>query len=189
MGKRFYCSLNNSDGGSKIFSKGNKFTSLRGLQIASASRFSLLMENLDALEATISAMDLVRLERDILQQLGRLGALKLFQTCLSKTLGDSVCEPFDLSCLPIEQNEEVEGRGETAKIAETIVCSGKGRIRKMKRGESRMADQISENSLPSFVGRQSNSSARRTLNSKRRRLMIAKSEAEMSKGIKVISDF
>lgn len=190
-GKRSYSILNNSDGGSKIFHEGDKFASAKGLQAASASHFSLLMDNLDALEATISAMDVLRLERDILQHLGRLGALKLFQTCLSKTLSDSMNESYELSRLAIEQNEEEKGSKEAKKVAETIVRSGKGRVRKMKqKGESEKADRISEHSLPSFVGHQPvNSSARRTLNSKRRRLMIARSEVEMSKGIKVISDF
>lgn len=190
-GKRSYSIPNNSDGGGKIFHEGNKFTSAKGLQAASASHFSLLMENLDALEATISSTDLLRLERDILQHLGRLGALKLFQTCLSKTLGDSTSKSYEPSHLAIEQSEGEKGSEEAEKVAETIVRSGKGRVRKMKQqGEFKKADRIYEHSLPSFVGRQPvNSSARRTFNSKRRRLMIAKSEAEMSKGIKVISDF
>ncbi|KAK4742822.1 hypothetical protein SAY87_000823 [Trapa incisa] len=186
--KRLYSRLNNSDGGSKLFSEENKYTSLKGLQVDPASHFSLLMENVDALEATISSMDLLKLEKDILQHLGRLGALKLFQTCMSKTVGDSTCETFHLSYLSTKPNEEIDGRGETARVVETVIRSGKRRIRKMNRGEPKMADRISKQSLPSFVGGQPiNPSARQILNNKKRRL-IAKSEAEMSKGIKVIAD-
>ncbi|XP_031382739.1 RNA polymerase sigma factor sigC-like isoform X2 [Punica granatum] len=189
IGKRSCSSLSNSDGDSNIYSGGNKSASAKGLQPVSASHFSLLMENLNALEATISAADILNLERDILLQLGRLGALKLFQTCLSKALSASMPEPFDLSFAMIEQKEEQKGREEIEKIAETIIRSGKGGLRKSKReGDSKKANQMLKSSLlPSTDVQPVNSSARQTSNSKRRKSTIAKNEAEMSKGVKVIA--
>lgn len=61
-------------------------TGENNLQGRKASDFSILMENLDMLEATFSDSYVGRLEREILGQLERLGALKLFHACLSKTL-------------------------------------------------------------------------------------------------------
>ncbi|KAG5540532.1 hypothetical protein RHGRI_020672 [Rhododendron griersonianum] len=65
------------------------------LQGRKASHFGLLMENLDMLEATFADSYVGRLERDILGQLERVGALKLFHTCLLKTLKSPTF--FDLS--------------------------------------------------------------------------------------------
>uniref|UniRef100_A0A1D1XNI7 RNA polymerase sigma factor rpoD n=1 Tax=Anthurium amnicola TaxID=1678845 RepID=A0A1D1XNI7_9ARAE len=55
------------------------------LSSCNVSTFSLLMENLDEIENILVDSELVRLERDILVHVKRLGVLKVFNTCLSRT--------------------------------------------------------------------------------------------------------
>lgn len=160
-------------------------TGENNLQGRKASDFSILMENLDMLEATFSDSYVGRLEREILGQLERLGALKLFHACLSKTLKSPTF--FDFSDMPtqlIKQpliNETVD-----VHVAEIVVRSRKKEERKSRRG--RASQKASLLALPSKII-QKGSLQKRPSNSRSRRLTIAKNEAEMSRQLKVVSCF
>lgn len=159
-------------------------TGENNLQGRKASDFSILMENLDMLEATFSDSYVGRLEREILGQLERLGALKLFHACLSKTLKSPTF--FDFSDMPtqlIKQpliNETVD-----VHVAEIVVRSRKKEERKSRRG--RASQKASLLALPSKII-QKGSLQKRPSNSRSRRLTIAKNEAEMSRQLKLVDD-
>lgn len=154
------------------------------LQGRKASHFGLLMENLDMLEATFADSYVGRLESDILGQLERVGALKLFHTCLSKTLKSPTF--FDLSNMStqlIKQpliNEAVD-----VHIGEIVVRSRKKEERKSRRG--RGSPKASMLALPS-KSIQKDSQSKRPSNSRSRRLSIARNEAEMSRQFKLVDD-
>lgn len=166
----------------------NKLSSLTNLQAGKASHFGLLMENLDMLEATFNDSDLGRLERDILVQLERLGALRLFHIYLSRTLKSSTI--FDLFDTPTELIKESRVNGivdvHTGKV---IVRSGKKEERKSRRERASEKAYLSSPSKSSQQGfqRSNFSSIKRSSNSRSRRIIIAKNEAEMSRGVKVMS--
>ncbi|XP_034683518.1 RNA polymerase sigma factor sigC [Vitis riparia] len=167
--------------------------SVAGLQASKASQFSLLLENLDILEEMFADSNMVRLERDIMVQLGRLGALKLFQICLSRTLKTSTS--FDLFSAPTEHIRECQTNGTVDDhLDKVVVRSGKKEERKSKRERAlEKADNIYAFPLPSKTirkgpGRPSVSTVKRTLNSRSKRLMNAKNEAEMSKGVKLVAN-
>ncbi|KAJ9701906.1 hypothetical protein PVL29_003915 [Vitis rotundifolia] len=167
--------------------------SVAGLQASKASQFSLLLENLDILEEMFADSNMVRLERDIMVQLGRLGALKLFQIRLSRTLKTSTS--FDLFSAPTEHIRECQTNGTVDDhLDKVVVRSGKKEERKSKRERAlEKADNIYAFPLPSKTirkgpGRPSVSTIKRTLNSRSKRLMNAKNEAEMSKGVKLVAN-
>ena len=170
----------------------DKSASLASLQMSKASQFSLLLENLDILEEMCADSDMVRLERDIMVQLGRLGALKLFQICLSRTLKTSTY--FDSFRAPTEPISKCQTRDIVDdRLDEVVVRSGKKEERKSKRERAlEKAEKIYAFPLPSKTvrrgpGRPSVSTVRRPLNYRSRRLKNAKNEVEMSKGVKVVS--
>ncbi|XP_038710553.1 RNA polymerase sigma factor sigC isoform X2 [Tripterygium wilfordii] len=156
-------------------------------------RFNLLLDNLEILEKTVADSDALRLEKDILLQLGRLGALKLFDTCLSRTLETS--NIFDLSDVHtepiIEYNTNSINRNDNG---EHTVSSGKKGQRKLRRKRALVnATKGYSRSLPSETIQKdiqwsSTSSLRRTSKSKTRRSMIARNEAELSKGVKLVAE-
>nr|QKY65002.1 plastidic RNA polymerase sigma-subunit 3 [Passiflora contracta] len=159
-----------------------------------SSRFSWLMENLDLLEKSFADSDTLKLQRDILLQLGRLGALKLFNTCLSRSLKNS--NMLDLTNVPTKNIEEnnASGTPENPK-AEIIVRTRKKEERKFrrKRASSRDGCKATSMPLPSKIMENDHensgiSPAKNSLKSKSRRLMIARNEAEMSEGVKMVSD-
>lgn len=162
--------------------KEHSFVSSAGLR---TSHFSLLLQNLDVLEETFADSGVSKLEKEILLQLGRLGALKLFDICLSRTLKTSSF--LDLSEIPTEPIEEQK------MDRKVIVRSGK---KEERRSRKRTSDdsKISSDSLPlkpmsKGFKNPTISSVRRASNSRSRRLMIAKNEAEMSVGVKVVLMF
>ncbi|KAA8525195.1 hypothetical protein F0562_006941 [Nyssa sinensis] len=163
----------------------DKVTFLMSLQANKTSYFSLLMENLDILEETFADSDVVRLERDILVQLERLGALKLFYTCLSRTI--KAPPSSELSDVSIELMEEGQTNGTVDDlVGKIVVCSGKKEVRKSRRERaSEKADNIytihKDSHRPSF------SSARRPTNARSRKVKIARNEAEMSRGVKLVA--
>lgn len=181
--------------------KEDKCTSHTNLQGSKAEHFNLLVENLHVLEETFVDSDVLWLEREILLQLGRLGAINLFNTCLSSTL--EISNVLDLSDIHTEHMEhemknktdelmEHEMKSKTDDcIGKVFVRSGKKRERKSKR--ERTLENISEISsllLPSKTiqqrFRQPNvSSVKRASSSRSIRLKIARNEAEMSRGVKV----
>lgn len=137
------------------------------LQATQASKFILLMKNLDMLEEMFADSNAVRLETEILEQLQRLGALRLFDSCLSRTL------KFDLSRV----NDSVD---EHVVVDKVFVQSGKKELRKLRRKRTLDKETIS-NDLQHLA------SARRTSKSRNKRQKTARNEAEMSSGVKVVS--
>lgn len=162
------------------------------LKASSSLQYSLLMENLDRIEDVFAGTDLVRLQRDILVHIRRLGALKLFHACLSRTLiaptadnSNSLHSEHSGGCsleFPLGEQKHNE-----------IVHSGKKKDRKLRRirafeRASEMSAMLGSSkkncktfSLPTGLGKLNNSSE-----SRKRRVLIAKNESEMSRGVKVI---
>ena len=65
-----------------------KFESFR------AQHFRMLMENLCVLEETFVDSEALRLEKAIILQLGKVGALELFNVCLSRSVGTSLVSNY-----------------------------------------------------------------------------------------------
>lgn len=171
---------------------GDKSSSRTSPQACKASHYSLLMENLDVLEETFADSDVLTLEREILLQLGRFGALKLFNTCLSRTLKAS--NILDLSDVPANSgdcnmNLSVDGQKDNI-----VVCSRKKKQRKKIRERALENPTIistqlmPSNTLHGRFQKPKVSSAKRVSDSRSRRLRIARNEAEMSKGVKVVAN-
>lgn len=185
IGKRPFGSINSDTGGIHISQRASNSKGNTSLKSVKAAHFSLLMENLNALEDTLADSDALILERDILLQLGRLGALKLFHACLSKSVdAPDACEVSDA----VVEKKMSSKRDNHVK---RIIRSGKRETRK-SRSEIKSAkpNQNSPISLLStanlkWLQQPSVSSHRRASNSKKRRSIIARNEAEMSKGVKV----
>nr|AKC88697.1 sigma factor [Pelargonium echinatum] len=165
-------------------------SSRASLWVCRPAHFGLLMENLDVLVETFADSNALRLEREILLQVKRLGALKLFNICLSsRTIETS--NVLDLSDVPIEGIKDCT---ESHPMGKRIVRSGKKDNRKSRR--ERVLEnhkKISSLSLlkkttQSCFQQPSISSAKRASHSRSRRLMIAKNEAEMARGVKVMAD-
>lgn len=154
-----------------------------------ASQFSLLMQNLGDLEESFSDSEVLRLERNILLQLGKLGALKLFNTCLTRTLETS--NFLDLSNTPTEYIEENKISSTTdCHTSRTVVRNTKSEDRKSRKRRLQNPKNLSSQ-LPSEMIWQGLlqppiSSVKRSKNSRRKRLAVAKKEAEISTGVKVV---
>ncbi|KAH9799824.1 RNA polymerase sigma factor sigC [Citrus sinensis] len=167
-----------------------KSTSCIGQDASSRSDFRLLMENLDVLESTFADSDALRLEREILQQLGKLGALKLFNSHLSRIVKTS--NVLDLSDVHTEEQKMDDSRD--YHMGKILVPSKRKGKRKLK--TARVSEESIETyllSLPSEALQEGLKqptifSAERALNSRGRRLMIARNEAEMSKGVQVVAN-
>lgn len=169
----------------------DKYVSKTGLEECKASHFSLLMQNLGVLEETFADSDALRLEREILLQLGRLGALKLFNTCLSRTLETS--NYLDLSDIPTKSVKEHESSSNKMHnhAAKNIVRSRKSKARKSRGRTSESSRKVSPQLFPSeTIGHvlqwPAVSSVKRSSNYRSRSLAISKNEAEMSVGVKVV---
>nr|QKY65010.1 truncated plastidic RNA polymerase sigma-subunit 3 [Passiflora tenuiloba] len=104
-----------------------------------SSWFSLLMENLDVLEKPLADYDELKLESDILLHLEKLGALKLFNACVSRSLRNS--NILDLTNVPTKNIEENNACGapENPK-AEVIIRTRKREERKLKRKRASSKD-------------------------------------------------
>lgn len=168
-----------------------KFISSKGLEACTASHFSLLLQNLNVLEETFATSDVLKLEKEILLQLARLGALKLFDICLSRTLKTSSF--LDLSDIPTVPVEEGKMERKEDNVFKIIVRSGK---KEERRSRKRTSDNaiVSSNSLPpktiwKGLKKPTLSSGKRASNYRSRRLTISKNEAEMSIGVKVVLIF
>ncbi|KAL8522156.1 hypothetical protein ACS0TY_012339 [Phlomoides rotata] len=166
----------------------DKWGYLTCLQATQGSRYRLLMKNLDMLEYMFSDSNAVRLERDILEQLERLGALRLFHSCLSRTLSSS--SSFDVSNAPAEIVEEPRVNDSVDNhVDKVVVRSGKKELRKSRR--KRTLEKETDTSVqaiskdphqPKFA------SASRTLRSRYKRRKIARTEAEMASGVKLVAE-
>lgn len=168
--------------GEEIFASSTNFQSFR------ASHYRLLMENLGILEKTFSDSEALRLEKDIISQLGKLGALEFFYTRLSGSLDTS--HFLDSSDFP----EQVEERQTNSKVddhlGKVVVRSGRKKEYKSRRKRALASTEVLAQSLPSKSieegpSRLPASSVKRASNYKSRGTMVAKKEAEMSKAVKV----
>ncbi|KAK4485890.1 hypothetical protein RD792_008541 [Penstemon davidsonii] len=137
--------------------------------------------------------DVVRLERDIMKQLERLGALRLFHSCLSRTLKSSTLSELSIAPSKILEKPSVNDSVDS-QVDKFIIQSGKKELRKLRR------KTISENQRgsymlelpPEIISTDTQQlkflSKRRPLRSRNKRQKIAKNEAEMSGGVKLIAD-
>ncbi|CAA2983352.1 RNA polymerase sigma factor sigC [Olea europaea subsp. europaea] len=178
-----------SDDNIQMSAEEDKLPFLISLQATEASHFSLLMKNLDNLEKMFSDSDVITLERDILQQLKRLGALRLFHTCLSRALKSSTL--LDLSDGPTELVEETRiNEPVTDHEGKVVVQSGKKEQRRLRR--KRALEKGNDSSMLEFSSKtipgNKISSRRRHLISRKKKLKITKNEAEMSSGVKLVAD-
>ncbi|KAK4412570.1 RNA polymerase sigma factor sigC [Sesamum alatum] len=168
----------------------DKLPYLTSLQATQLSQFRLLMKNLDVLEDMFADSNVVRLERDILEQLERLGALRLFYSCLSRTLKSSTS--FDLTNATTELVEEPTVNDSVDNhVGKVVVRSGKKELRKLRR--KRMLDKesgIPTQELPALTISKQHKfvSARRASRSRNKRQRIARNEAEMSSGVKLVAE-
>lgn len=190
--KTSHVSINNMTGNDKVSVEEEISTSHTRLRERMTSRISFLLDNLDTLEKLVADLDALKLERDILLQLGRLGALEFFNACLSRTLQTS--NVLDLSAVPTENTGESKTDSMLDDLTgKTVVRTGKKEERKFRRERAAsdngkkttslsLPSKTVQNNLqkPTFVKRTSNSSSRRSL--------IARNEAKMTRGVKVASD-
>lgn len=144
-----------------------------------ASHFRLLMENLSVLEETFADSEALRLEKDIVLQLEKLGALELFNVCLSRSLGTSLVSDYT--------NKVDDNKGKV------VVQSSRKKENKSRRKRVSNATTVSSPSLTLKVDQEdllrfSASFVKRASNTKNKRIMVAKREAEMSKGVKVLAE-
>lgn len=152
------------------------------LRPSSKLQFSYLLENLDRVEDILADTDLVRLERDILVQIGRLGAFKLFHACLIRTLAAS--SPVDPNIL---LSENFRGYLTYFPLGKqdvtTIVRSGKAEERKLRRTKafSSRSEKVQDSKVSCFT----RSAWPKSFPKSRSRSLIARNESEMSKGVKV----
>nr|AKC88686.1 sigma factor [Geranium incanum] len=167
-------------------------SSQASLHATKPAQFNLLMENLNVLEETFADSSVLRLERDILLELSRLGALNLFNSCLSSRSFEA-SNVLDLSDVPTNiKNTKNSSKDEN--IGRIFVRSTKKDKRKSRSARVLENDE----KLPSLSRTTKTkekasqkppiSSAERASNSRSRRLVIAKNEAEMARGIKVIAE-
>lgn len=142
-------------------------------------QYNLLAKNLLALEDTFVALDSLRMERDIMLQMRKLGATELFKTCLSRSRGSS----STASCL-----SATETKLECPKQQEYV--SSRRKLKKKARRSSLMTGNGDDgDSLK--IGSKSPwsdidvSRVRKSSKHKKKRERISRNEAEMSTGVKV----
>ncbi|KAK9683837.1 hypothetical protein RND81_10G167900 [Saponaria officinalis] len=151
---------------------------------SSSSNFHVLMENINMLENKITDLDIVKLESDILVQLGRLGALELFRARLSRTLEDSTFTVMSDSKSQLPRYHQ-ENKKTDNDLAKRVVHSKKKEKRKSKQqkrlqlASKRCACKSEPFSEASYVRKQSKAT--------RKRVVLTKNEAELATGIKVVS--
>ncbi|KAK3009000.1 hypothetical protein RJ639_013592 [Escallonia herrerae] len=152
---------------------------LASSQASKASHFSLLLENLIMLETAFTDSDAVRLERDILVQLERLGALKLFHTFLSRALTvPTLVDLADASNGPVEKPKNV-------------VRSGKKEERRARRQKAlEKANKVYGLVFHSKSNhkRHQQHEFRKSSNFRGRRIKVTRDEAEMSRGVKLVAN-
>ena len=147
-----------------------KFESFR------AQHFRFLMENLCVLEETFVDSEALRLEKAIILQLGKLGALELFNVCLSRSLGTSLVSNY------ADKVDDYKDK--------VVVQSSKKKENKTRRKREFVSTAVSSQSLTLKANQEdllgfSASLVKRAPNTKNKRILVAKREAEMSKGVKV----
>uniref|UniRef100_A0A7N0RJC9 Sigma factor n=1 Tax=Kalanchoe fedtschenkoi TaxID=63787 RepID=A0A7N0RJC9_KALFE len=166
---------------------------IRSFQLCSASHYHLLLENLSILEETFTASQAIRLETDILVLLGRLGALKLFRICLSRTFNGSAS--LELGDVLLGDTEGQKNESPVSDDARNVIVrSGKKEERKSRRKGS--LEKLNKNAIlslpveytPKKVGRPVISSSRKQINFKMKRSSLIKNEADIARGVKVVAN-
>ncbi|PSR89323.1 RNA polymerase sigma factor sigC like [Actinidia chinensis var. chinensis] len=168
----------------------NKISFPYSLQATKASHFGLLLENLDMLEATFADSNVGKLESDILTQLERLGALKLFHACLSRTLKSPTFFDISDSSSQLIKQPPLDGTVDVH-VGKLIVHSRKkGKRKSTSERVLQKASVLALHSKPiqKDFQRSNLSSAKRLSKARSRRLCIASNEAEMSRGVKLVED-
>ncbi|KAK1367827.1 RNA polymerase sigma factor sigC [Heracleum sosnowskyi] len=167
----------------------DQFTSTTSVQASKVSHFGVLMNNLNMLEKTFADSDVLRLENDILSQLDRLGALKLFHTCLSRTRSPPV------NSLVTEYIQEHQMKSHVNDhMAKIVVCSGKKEKRKAKRAKASEKEKdvylLSSPSRTKHVYHQNQnlSSSGKSSKYNGSRPKITRNEAELTAGVKLVAD-
>ncbi|KAH1213280.1 RNA polymerase sigma factor sigC [Glycine max] len=143
-----------------------KFESFR------AQHFCLLMDNLFVLEETFADYEALRLEKAIILQLEKLGALKLFNVCLSRSLGTS----------PVSDYAD-----KVNDYKDKVVVQSRKRKENKTRRENLLPRQFHPTNQEDLLGF-SASVVKRVPNTKNKRIIVAKREAEISKGLKVLAE-
>ncbi|KAK4274231.1 hypothetical protein QN277_017488 [Acacia crassicarpa] len=166
------------------------FTTTTNFQSFKASHFRLLMENLDILEETFSDSEVLKLEKDIKLQLGKLGALEFLNSRLSGSLETS-CS-LDFSNKHPEQVGEHNTNGKADYHLDKVVVRSKRKENKPRRKRALTSTKVLSQSLPSETFqdgllRLPASSVKRASTYKNRRATVAKKEAEMSTAVKVLT--
>nr|CAB83107.1 sigma factor 3 [Sinapis alba] len=142
-------------------------------------QYNLLGKNLLALEQTFVALDSLRMERDIMLQMRKLGAAELFNTCLSRSRVSSAT-----SCLPDTGTPELVD--DTTQEQKTFVHSTR-KLRKKARtgngdqGSSTISSRTTWEGID--VPR-----VRKPSKYRKKRERISRNEAEMSQGVKIVAD-
>lgn len=167
----------------------NQYTSATSVQASKVSHFGVLMNNLNMLEKTFADSDALRLENNILSQLDRLGALKLFYSCLSRTRSPPV------NSLVTEYIQEHQMKSNVNdQMAKIVVSSGKKEERKAKRVKVSEKEKdvylLPSPSRTKHVHHQNQNLSSRRKSSKYRgsRPKLTRNEAELTAGVKLLAD-
>ncbi|KAK8930886.1 RNA polymerase sigma factor sigC [Platanthera zijinensis] len=142
-----------------------------------SSHFSLLNENVVKIENILADTGSVRLEKEILIHIRRLGALKLFHACLSKSrmpLAEASPNPQQTAHFRYSSNEY------PVKQDITVVPSGKKEERKLRRSRAKEKNCITS---PHSSNYKRISTPLATLQSKSRSV-ITRNESELSMAMK-----
>ncbi|MED6192114.1 hypothetical protein PIB30_007293 [Stylosanthes scabra] len=167
--------------GEEISTASLKFQSFRAIH------YRLLMENLGTLEQTFSDSEALKLKSDILLQLGKLGALELFNVCLSRSLEPSLHDAVELG----------EHQKKNIKVDEKIGKVFVQSTRKKQNKRTQKAFTAIDVPLQPLTSKGDDkehrlhslpASVKKASNCKNRRIMVARREAEMSKGVKVLAE-
>ncbi|GER56108.1 RNA polymerase sigma factor rpoD, partial [Striga asiatica] len=166
----------------------DKQAHLTRLQSSQPSQYRLLMKNLDELEELFAYSNDTRLEKDIMEQLERLGALRFFHSCLSRTLESSTYSSLCNAHDEINVGEHItsDSRVNNDRVSKVFIQSGKKEMRKLRRNkkikkEGECLDSISREVLELKFGLPSRKRGRST------RSNIARIEADMSSGVKMVT--
>ncbi|PIA64551.1 hypothetical protein AQUCO_00100199v1 [Aquilegia coerulea] len=164
-------------------------TSSQGSHVKEKSRFNLLYKNLEKIEEIFFDEDLVTLEKDILMQLGKIGALQLFHVCLSRTLQTSITTNYSTQLTNNPREAEIDNQ-----VGDVIVRSTKKEERKSRRERSlekpgkTSAVMPSSKTISNYPRRATGSTVGNLSKSRIRRHNVARNEAEMSIRVKDVAE-
>ncbi|KAH1213281.1 RNA polymerase sigma factor sigC [Glycine max] len=123
-------------------------------------------------QETFADYEALRLEKAIILQLEKLGALKLFNVCLSRSLGTS----------PVSDYAD-----KVNDYKDKVVVQSRKRKENKTRRENLLPRQFHPTNQEDLLGF-SASVVKRVPNTKNKRIIVAKREAEISKGLKVLAE-